>query len=188
MRTDEVERALIPGETIVWSGVPGQGVRFSPSDVFFIPFSIMWAGFAVFWESSVVMMGAPAFFALGGVPFLVVGAYITVGRFFFDAYRRSRSRYFLTDCRALILTEWPSRRLRSVNLPSLQEIVLTRHRDGTGSLAFGSRATAPQPTSDLPRFEWITDVETVYRLALSAQFSSENEDDRKGARLARLGQ
>ncbi len=119
MRTDDVARELMPEEKIVWSGTPGKGIKFQSTDLAFIPFSLLWAGFAVFWEATVIRGGAPALFALWGVPFVLIGAYITVGRFFFDSYLRLRSRYFLTNRRALIVTTWPSRRVRSVNLASM---------------------------------------------------------------------
>jgi hypothetical protein len=35
--------------------------------------------------------GAPAFFALWGIPFVVAAAYVTIGRFFVDAWQRSRT-------------------------------------------------------------------------------------------------
>ncbi|HVY25473.1 MAG TPA: hypothetical protein VHB79_02940 [Polyangiaceae bacterium] len=166
---------LMPGESIVWSGTPRGGIRFQSSDVLAILFSIAWTGFVIFWEVSVVRSGAPGFSALFGVPFLVIGGYMTVGRFFLDAYRRSRTRYFLTDCRALILTEWPTRRVHSVNLATLPVIALTKHTDGTGTLMFGAREHASRSALQSPRFEWIDEAQTVYHLALAAQFDTDDE-------------
>jgi len=40
--------------------------------------------------------GAPPFFLLWGIPFLIVGAYITVGCFFYDAWQRGRTAYGVT--------------------------------------------------------------------------------------------
>jgi hypothetical protein len=165
----------MPGETIVWSGTPARGIRFQSTDGFVIPFSILWAGFAVFWEVEVLRIGAPGFFPLFGVPFLVIGAYITVGRFFVDAYRRSHSRYFLTNCRALIVTTWPTQRLQSVNLATLPAIGLTKHADGSGTLLFGVRDRSTRSAPQSPRFEWIEQVQTVYHLVLAAQFDTDDE-------------
>jgi len=47
---------------------------------------ILWAGFAIFWERSAIRDGDP--FHLVGVPFVVVGLYIVMGRFLVDAWRR----------------------------------------------------------------------------------------------------
>jgi len=135
------------------------------SDAFAIPFSIVWAGFALFWEVSVVRSGAPWFFAAFGVPFVVIGAYLSVGRFFVDSYLRKHTHYALTDRRALILTTWPMPRVRSVNLAALAEVQLIGERNGAGTLIFGSRAWDGKGSPKSPRFEWIDDVRSVYRLA-----------------------
>src|SRR4051794_22841968 len=52
MRTDDVARELMPEEKVVWSGAPGKGIKFQSTDLVFIPFSLLWAGFAVFWEAT----------------------------------------------------------------------------------------------------------------------------------------
>ena len=81
---------ITPDEHILWKGTPGTGHLFLPSDFFMIPFSILWCGFAFFWEYNVISSGAPFFFALFGLPFICVGLYITVGRFLWKAVLRKR--------------------------------------------------------------------------------------------------
>jgi len=63
---------LLKDEKILWTGQPETTVLFSGADVFLVPFSLLWGGFAIFWELSVLFMkgksgeGAPIFFALFG--------------------------------------------------------------------------------------------------------------------------
>jgi hypothetical protein len=137
----EADQALLPeltsGERLLWTGVPRQGIRFRPADLFMVPFSLMWGGFAVFWESSVIRSGAPLLFRLWGIPFVVLGLYLTVGRFFVDSYQRSRTYYGLTGQRVLIVSGLMSRQVKSLALPSLSDITLSERSDGAGTITFG---------------------------------------------------
>ena len=50
---------LEAGEQILWLGKPEKLHLLSAQDVFLIPFSLLWFGFAVFWEIAAFRMGAP---------------------------------------------------------------------------------------------------------------------------------
>ena len=115
----EITRELDPTERILWSGRPRQGLRLQASDAIAIPFSLMWGGFAFFWEGTVIHLfwttpagtrGPLAFFVLFGSVFATVGAYLVLGRFFADARTRARTWYAITDRRALIVVVGQLRR------------------------------------------------------------------------------
>jgi hypothetical protein len=91
---------LRPGERLLWSGRPDPGVWFTPADAFLIPFSILWGGFAIFWEAGV--SGGPVFGVVWGIPFVAVGVYMIVGRFFYKRHRKKRTCYGITDRRAIV--------------------------------------------------------------------------------------
>src|SRR5690242_910458 len=100
---------LLRGERVLWTGQPDAGRIFSSYDVFAIPFSLLWGGFAFFWEASVLGMGVfgssggggpvLSFFALWGIPFVLIGLYMIVGRFFYKAWARKRTWYAVTSTR-----------------------------------------------------------------------------------------
>src|SRR6476659_2074117 len=94
-----INRELTPGERLLWSGQPLPGIRLRASDAFVIPFSILWCGFALFWEFTAVTKGAPFFFMLWGIPFVLAGLYFVFGRFFIDAGTRERTYYGVTSDR-----------------------------------------------------------------------------------------
>jgi hypothetical protein len=77
----DVRAQLLPGEKIVWEGAPYSGLVFRPIEIFLIPFSLLWGGFAVVWNAGVWKTDADLSFKLFGLPFLIAGLYVTVGRF-----------------------------------------------------------------------------------------------------------
>ncbi|WP_421935680.1 hypothetical protein [Phenylobacterium sp.] len=172
-----VQPYLRAGERITWTGRPPSGPRFHSRDVFLVPFSLLWGGFAIFWELSVLSTPGPGFFAIWGVPFVAIGLYMIIGRFFVDAWLRGRTVYALTTERALVLRTLVSEKLLSGRLDAA---VVERRNDGRGVLRFGgspgsfsvfqSRGMGwdiwHPSLSDRVEFLDVQDVMTPYRLAI----------------------
>lgn len=132
---------LLPGERILWTGRPKRGLVLRPADALLIPFSLLWAGFAVFWNISVWTMstgdeGPGLDFKLFGIPFLVAGFYFVIGRFFHDAAIRKKLVYAVTDQRVLVVKDGRFGKLKSLDLNYLPQLGLNEHRDGTGTITF----------------------------------------------------
>ncbi len=165
------------GERELWAGAPRPGVVLRASDTFMIPFSLLWGGFAAFWEYMVFRQGAPLMFKIWGVPFVLVGLYITVGRFFTDALRRAQTTYLVTSGRVMINSGLLSRTTKSLNLRTLTDVTLNEHRDGTGTITFGPQIVSRAlyqgmawPGMQLtPAFEMIPDAAKVYDTIRKAQ-------------------
>lgn len=134
---DEVRAELDPGERYLWAGQPRQGWRFQAFDFVLVPFSLLWGGFAIFWEVMAFVTNAPIFFKLWGIPFVLVGLYIMVGRFYFDARRRARTYYGLTDRSLLMIVSGSRRTVRRHDLAELGTVSLEERSDGSGVLSFG---------------------------------------------------
>ena len=138
----EEERALGPelvaGERLLWAGCPRRGIRLTSADVLLVPFSLLWCGFAVFWEKSVLAHGAPGFFALWGLPFVAVGLYVVFGRFIGDAVRRGKIFYGLTAKRIILVSGVLTRQVKSIDLDSLGEISLREGGDRSGTVLLGT--------------------------------------------------
>ena len=176
-----LQRELTKGEKLLWTGQPQGGLRLRPADALMIPFSLLWGGFAVFWEHSVIRNGAPFFFLLWGIPFLVMAGYIVVGRFFVDAWQRARTCYGLTDQRLLIL-RGVSREVKSLALAGLADISLQERSDRSGTITFGPQGGVPHwfagsgwPGMNKqlpPTFELIENARSVYTRIREAQQAS----------------
>jgi len=172
-----IEFPLGRGERLLWSGTPRQGVVFRPTDLFQVPFSLLWGGFALFWNVSVWATDAPMFFRLFGLPFLAVGAYITVGRFWVDARRRARTSYGVTTERVLIASGAFSPSLKSLALRTLSDVTLTQRPDGSGTISFGPAGFGASMYAGMawpgvqqaPSFELVGDAKRVYDIIRDAQ-------------------
>jgi hypothetical protein len=179
--SEEVRRELSPGEQVLWSGRPRQGLVLRGSDALAIPFSLLWCGFAIFWEHGVVTSNAPAFFMLWGIPFVLVGLYMVVGRFFFDAQQRARTFYAVTPERILIVSGVFSRKVKSLNLRTLSDVSLSENRNGEGDITFGPQSPFPSFFSNsgwpgaqqqAPKFELLAEAKAVFEKIRGAQRGS----------------
>lgn len=133
----EIAKELSGSEKILWTGRPKSGILFRGADIFLIPFSLLWCGFAIFWEYSVVSTHSPLFFKLWGIPFVIVGLYFVFGRFLMEAKQRNKTYYGLTSERIIIISGIFRRKLKSINLDSLGEYSLSEKSDKTGTITFG---------------------------------------------------
>jgi len=176
---EQISKELDPAERLIWSGIPRQGIIFRSSDAFFIPFSLMWGGFAVFWEASALAEGAPLFFAAWGIPFVVIGLYMIMGRFFVDKKLRSQTAYGVTDERVLIISGIFSRSVKSLQLRTLSDVSVDERRDGSGTITFGpthpmarwsgGMAWPGMGSFQSPAFELVPGVKDLYRKIRDAQ-------------------
>jgi hypothetical protein len=174
----ELAPYLEPNERLLWSGAPRGGIKFRSQDLFLIPFSLVWCGFAVFWTVAATSHGAPVFFTLWGLMFVCFGLFFVFGRFFTDLKKRQNTSYGVTSQRVLILSGLLNRELRSLNLRAIPEISLKQHSDGSGTISFGSStypgfgASRGWPGSEKalpPAFEFIDEPQAVHRLVLAQQ-------------------
>jgi len=135
----ELYKHINKEERLLWTERPKQGLLFRSSDSYMIPFSLFWGGFAFFWEFMVLNMGAPIFMALFGIPFVLVGLYFIVGRFFHDMYLRKNTIYGLTNKQVIIKR---GDKLQFVDISALTDIQLTKNKNGSGSILFRNKYTS----------------------------------------------
>jgi hypothetical protein len=171
-----IESELGTGERLLWKGRPRAGIRLRGSDALLIPFSLLWGGFAIFWEYTAVFWvpktnPAGWLFPLFGFPFVLAGLYFIFGRFVFDAKMRESTEYAVTDRRAIIVTTLFGRKVNSINLQSAPDMSLTERSDRSGTITFGaapyygrwSQRNLWYPgTASQPAFDMIDDARSVY--------------------------
>ncbi len=182
------EDHLFDGEEIVWTGRPDPSVNFDRRDLALIPFSIAWAGFAIFATAGFIngyietvesggQEGSFLFLALAAM-FSLLGLYLLVGRFFYKRWDKRRLYYALTDARVLILKTGTTRPLSAVPWDKVPAIGKVQGFVGTGTVTFAETGWWKTDTGNtglefftlLPRrkvtaFYDIAEVDRVYDLA-----------------------
>jgi len=166
---------LTRGEKLIWWGQPQRGLLVTSSDWLLVPFSLVWGGFAIFWEAGVLRVGhwpETYLMAVFGLPFVLIGLYLIFGRFIVDAWMRDRTGYALTDKRILILRTGPFAKFSAINLDQLPDATLSETSGGRGTIRFGTtgifrgRGNASwggwTPSVDATQFIGIEDARRVF--------------------------
>ncbi len=169
----ELKQHLDSDEKLIWKGTPRQGIIIKGSDAFMIPFSLMWGGFAFFWEFSVVNSEVPFFFMLWGIPFVLIGLYLIIGRFYYDSKLRKSTIYGITQNRIIIKSGVFKKSIKSLNIRTLTDVTLNEKSDGSGTIVLGPepgmygmfRGTGWPGAGNkmVPAIELIPDVRKVYK-------------------------
>jgi hypothetical protein len=183
---------LLRDEEVIWTGQPDPKVLFSKADAFLIPFSLIWGGFALFWEGAVIASllagddhsgngGSLYFFVVFGVPFVLMGLYFIFGRFIYKRIKKKKTYYVITNKRAISLSTFPGRNLKSAFLDQMASIEKAGRVGGIGSITFGNQGWMTQYENtgmdffagamgeSRPNFFDIHDIDRVYEVIMSAR-------------------
>lgn len=143
-----INNYLLPDEYVVWNGKPGSGNLLTKYDIFMIPFSIIWCGFAIIWETIVFIIPAPLLFKLWGIPFVAVGLYMVFGRFIMKSHLRKETIYVITNKR---IFSFIKNQVNTLDYHMAPAKTVTRHPNGFGNICFTSSAQ-PNMIFYMPRF------------------------------------
>ena len=142
MIEEQFRNDLANGEYIIWAGQPAPKL-FNSSDFFLVPFSFIWCGFTIFWEIMAftafrqVGNGPGIIFPIFGIPFVLVGLYLLLGRFFYRSLKNNRTYYALTNQRVMVLHALFGKNLRSLSLNHIPALNKSVNSKGIGSITFG---------------------------------------------------
>ena len=121
-------------------------------------------------------------FPLFGIPFVLIGLYIMIGRFFVDAKLRKGTFYGVTEDRVIIVSRLFGKTISSFDLQTMPSISMNQKDDGSGNIVFGERSNMPSgfgkqrmsgTSHNVPTmFEMIDDVAHVYKVIRDSQQSN----------------
>lgn len=116
-----LERHLNPDERVVWSGKPVKTAFILPG-LASIPFGLIFVGFSFFWMWTASAGGAPDFFTLFGLPFVLIGIGLTFGPFLLQLMRYNNTEYMITNKRLITQTGAIGIDTRFVEFEKIQEV------------------------------------------------------------------
>ncbi|GAB5521859.1 MAG: hypothetical protein RhofKO_41100 [Rhodothermales bacterium] len=168
-----VIRSEIPDdEEILWAGQPDEWEASKRGWPIF-GFAIPWTLFSIFWMFAAAGFGMPnfgdgtGFFALFGIPFVLIGLFMLASPFFM-ARNAKHTVYVVTDQRALIFTGKDSVEVETYAPNELNSLDRTIRSNGTGSIRFKEPPKAKnnrnsvQLKLDKSGFYGIPDAQYVY--------------------------
>ncbi len=178
----ELNSCLGNDEKFIWTGKPKTGIVFRSSDVFLIPFSLLWGGVPFFLIMTVLFSNGPFIGPfIFGILIVLIWLYVVVGRFFLDAKKRENTCYGITQDRIIIKSGIFSKEFKSLNIKTLSAISLNQFKDKSGTITLGTTyfhyslmqglewTGIKQPP---PRLEFIQDVEKVYDIIMITYLQS----------------
>lgn len=136
------QNELLQDEQIEWCGQSNPNILFTKSDMYLIPFSLLWGGFVILWNYMVNFVAGPSghldlVARLFGLPFLVVGLYFIFGRFIYKKWRKKNTYYAVTNKRVLCLTNTFNANLESRYIKDLPVVRKSINASGIGTVIFG---------------------------------------------------
>ena len=175
----ELDGYLDRDERLLWVGKPKLGIHFQFIDIFLIPFSAVWFGFSVVWVTLAAQ--GSILFSLFGIPFVFVGFYMLIGRFFVDKRKRDNTVYGLTAKRILIKSGKNKVSVQSFPITAQLEIDLVETKDERGTITIGSTVENlvtgqfnrlnqdPYKTKTLPMLDSIADARRIFNQIIQLQ-------------------
>lgn len=173
---DVIRAHLLAGERLLWSGRPIHGVRIGLSGVWLMIIGpLVVAALALIWTILITLL-------LRGnlvvVVFMIVAALLTYALIieqFIDAWRRQRVLYALSDQRAIVIEGILRRRVRSLPINMIVEILWKERADQIGTIHCISplhtwhRKNKRGVTKPAPLFRLVVNVRHVRDLLIDAR-------------------
>lgn len=136
---------LLPDENVIWAGAPDSGFFLNSTGIVRIIAGVITVGFFIFWvklqQSMVLHQGyAPdpvsRLMPFLGIPFILSGVFSIVAPFTYDRWKRSNTRYAVTNKRILFLAKKPSRALYAASLKDILSVESSVYSSGLGAVNF----------------------------------------------------
>lgn len=163
------EGILDEGEDIRWQGRPDGAVVWKVSNFASLLFGAVFSGFALFWMIMAAQAGG-GFWMFGLIHFFV-GIGVAIGPVFWNTLRRRKSWYTLTNKRALIATDMPTKGRVLKSYPITKDTMFEFISGDPASISFATDQRRRKNGTYKVKigFERIEDAKQVYALMRDIQ-------------------
>ena len=121
-------------EQVLWKGRPSKGRLLGLADVGLLVIGLLFLSFCVLWMSFTLRFtGTSIVFTLWGIPFVVIGVYLVVGRLIRKAYLRPRTLYVVTNKKLIIKAGHGLKIYEKQMMPPMR---VKYYGDGHGTIIF----------------------------------------------------
>lgn len=130
----ELQKYINKEEQILWAERPKQGFIFSVGCL-----SVFGLGIIIsmtFWMAIALFLAPDIIMALFGIPFVLIGLYYSIGRFFHDRHIRKKMIYGLTNQRVFIKK---GAQLSALDISAITDMKILKQKDDAGSISLSSR-------------------------------------------------
>ena len=178
---DLVEQELEPDEKLLWIGQPIPAFFVGIVSVLPLLMGFPSTAFSIFWIYSAIGMGAPLFFALFGIPFVLVGLSMLCSPLF-TRRKLKNTIYAVTDKRAIILVKFFITAKISVWPVDMGALQCKEKSDGSGHILFSAygftneKAPGMFPVSGFFNIPDVREMEQLLK-TLAAQTTQETEEE-----------
>ena len=116
-----IDGLLDENEKVLWRSKPVKKAFILPG-LASIPFGFIFLAFSIFWMWGAVSTGAPGFFTLFGLPFVLIGLGLTFGPSLWQFLRFRNTEYVITNKRIITQTGAIGLDTRFVDFEKIQEV------------------------------------------------------------------
>ncbi len=167
-----IEDELEPGERLIWSGRPRQGLHFGVANDIAVAVAVVfllgWVGFAASIAVRNLAVGRAASQILIPSGMACVGLFFVAYILWLEPRGRGRTAYGLTDRRALIVSGQLKPTVESIPLQATATVRLKLNGDGSGCITFADYVRPCGEDECSPTFAGVEDARRVHGLVLAA--------------------
>ncbi len=166
---DLLKRYLLLEEKILWTGKPDTKKLFLKEDIFLIVIGCSCIIANLIWEINSIRIITGSIVEenikpsdgiisiVFGIPFILVGYYLTIGRVIKRRRNNQKILYVITDKRILIFEIGTNEKVIKKDINQITNIDMDIDKNGTGTIIFGENNSSN-------KFYNLCDAENVYEL------------------------